>query len=93
MLTASQPIALLPSLGRGRKNEGSGRAYSTDRMPPPVTPEQIETYGRREPRPLHLDANVVAYFADLFHGITPTAGNLSGGGKTQSYTASARRRS
>lgn len=30
------------------------------------TPEQIELYGKKQPRPLLLDANVVAYFADLF---------------------------
>lgn len=30
------------------------------------TPEQIELYGKKQPRPLLLDANVVAYFADIF---------------------------
>lgn len=35
------------------------------REPPLSTPEQIELYGKKQPRPLLLDANVVAYFADL----------------------------
>jgi hypothetical protein len=30
-----------------------------------VTAEQIEMYGKKEPRPLLLDANVIAYFGDL----------------------------
>ena len=34
-------------------------------MPSLSTPEQIELYGKKQPRPLLLDANVVAYFADL----------------------------
>lgn len=37
--------------------------------PPPVTPEQILTYGTQQQRPLHLDANVVAYFGDLLGGL------------------------
>ena len=35
-------------------------------MPPTVvSADQIITYGERKPRPLVLDANVVAYFAAL----------------------------
>ena len=35
-------------------------------MPPTVTPEQILTYGKMVPRPLQLEASVVAYFQEVF---------------------------
>lgn len=35
-------------------------------MPPPVTPDQIITYGKMVPRPLHLDVSVVSYFQEMF---------------------------
>ena len=40
-------------------------------MPPPaVTAEQIEEYAPRMPaRTLKVDANVAAYFGDLFHAL------------------------
>jgi hypothetical protein len=37
--------------------------------PPPVTPEQILDYAPRHPRVLRVDANVAAYFGDLFHNM------------------------
>lgn len=40
-------------------------------MPSLSTPEQIEAYGKKQPRPLLLDANVVAYFADIMSRIGP----------------------
>lgn len=36
-------------------------------MPPPaISPDQIRDYAPRGVRPLRIDANVVAYFGDLF---------------------------
>ena len=36
-------------------------------MPAPnVTAEQILLYGNKQSRPIRLDANVIAYFADMF---------------------------
>lgn len=63
-----------------------------DAAPPPVTPEQIELYGNKQPRPLLLDANVVAYFGDLFGRAIMTR-NKAPAGKAPSYTASAQSRS
>ncbi len=60
--------------------------------PLPVTPEQIELYGNKQPRPLLLDANVVAYFGDLFGKYSKTQSKARAG-KGPSYTASAQSRS
>lgn len=38
--------------------------------PPAVSPEQIELYGKKEPRPLLLDANVIAYFGSLLKRVS-----------------------
>jgi hypothetical protein len=37
-------------------------------MPPPpvATPEQILLYGKRQSRLIHLEANVIGYFAHIF---------------------------
>jgi hypothetical protein len=37
-------------------------------MPPPpvTTPEQILLYGKRQSRLIHLEANVLGYFAHIF---------------------------
>lgn len=35
-------------------------------MPTASTPEQILLYGKRQPRLIHMEANVVAYFGNLF---------------------------
>ena len=35
-------------------------------MPTSLTPEQILLYGKRQPRLIHIEANVVAYFGNLF---------------------------
>lgn len=34
--------------------------------PPPVTPEQILLYGKRQSRLIHLEANVIGYFGHIF---------------------------
>ena len=65
--------------------------FSCEMDPPLVTPEQIELYGNKQQRPLLLDANVVAYFGDLF-GKSKTQ-NKGRAGKGPSYTASAQNRS
>ena len=36
-------------------------------MPPPITPEAILDAAPKKTRVLRLDANVIAYFGDLFH--------------------------
>ena len=36
-------------------------------MPPPIQPESILDYVPKAPRVLKVDANVIAYFGDLFH--------------------------
>lgn len=33
---------------------------------PPVTPEQILEYGKRQSRSLQLEVNVIAYFGQIF---------------------------
>ena len=55
------------------------------------SPDQILDYAPRHPRPLRLDANVVAYFGDMIQNLRITLQNS--GGKAPSNTASARNRS
>lgn len=70
-------------------------------MPPPLsTPEQIELYGKKQPRPLLLDANVVAYFGDLMRTSlnrgsrqVPAARRSAAPASSQSVPASAQSRS
>ena len=36
------------------------------KKPPAVTPEQILLYGKRQSRPILLEANVIGYFGHVF---------------------------
>jgi hypothetical protein len=69
-------------------------------MPPPaVSPDQILDYAPRGHRIVRVEANVAAYFADMFAALrqtlicAPRSGPLNTGRKAPSNTASAQNRS
>jgi hypothetical protein len=64
-------------------------------LPPAVSPDQILDYAPRGSRILRIDANIVAYFGDLFQSFrsTTTAILASRDHKAPTNTASSRNRS
>ena len=57
-----------PGPRRRRKNEG-GLRQLVGMEEPTSTPEYILEYDPREKRVIKVEANVVAYFGDLFHAL------------------------
>jgi len=83
------------SQGRGRRRKTKRGVATVTSMPPPIQPESILEYVPKASRVLKLEANIIAYFGDLFYAFQQglSASPVTSARKAPADTASSQNQS